>query len=924
MGDSNAIAELLISLDGNNWQNVKSQLVNNVVTIDRVKLETLFGKMLVDGSYTISVRSKDNVGKLTNQSLSFDLDRTAPTLDVSGVFNGINWLPSDQVKAQLTDRGSGLLNVTYQVDNQGPIAWTGSNGNWFKSVGELLNWNDSQQQGSHQLTVRGTDRAGNEQSQTIDFAVAKPLTWIDTDVWSDTPLNPSNPNSNDSFTGAPAGGGSGSGSVVYGWGTNGYWGYGSGGSWFVSPYNTPQGVMSNPQWFPGNPNPTDVSTYRQRLTKILTTAIAAIPGTTDANKSKKAALKNRMAVLIESGVIIHGDSSENTSWGYEGGGFPGDSYWNDRFFLGSLEKASHSNVSTVSLGLALAKDIMNGTDSVRLQTFETLVETVIGAAHLDTNWFGSGKMVEIQRSAREIARLYGLLKPQGTALAGTFAWLDQLWDLAESPNLSGTAIRSLLFDRYDNTKGIVGKVIQMMNGLGNDYSDRNDAQLLGMAEGLLRSALQVDALKSDLQSVEVVQELLQLGYEIVKVNPTTTADNATEVSTWIETILEKGDERSAAAGLSEFIGGSKSRGDRIRTLQFSGRLMRAAEGVLDWRAKLQIQRSDTLSELVNLGGAYAGLNPNEGTPLDADPNKMFLKTLWGEFLHQRAFSWASEQLESIVLAFNDPSSLNEAIQYERNVFKQIKDVRLGRNISVLNTPSRVQEILIAEENSIDSGWSILNQGNPSNLLIASAGSNITISQNIQALPWEPPGNQPNLYIGNTAHREISDYYRRMRPSDERELIYTNYKSVGVILEDLGRRGFRTSFRNISSQEANSQPDIANIVAKQLYEIKSRAGEAQGAKEVGEYRTALRKGGVDINFGPVHEAAARGIVPAPGGHFVFAPSQTGVIIYRRFNGDYNQEATERKTGLTGWDLLWALLLGGALSQQKPTGNPKYGY
>lgn len=58
-----------------------------------------------------------------------------------------------------------------------------------------------------------------------------------------------------------------------------------------------------------------------------------------------------------------------------------------------------------------------------------------------------------------------------------------------------------------------------------------------------RSALKVDSLKTDLQSVEVVNELLQLGYEIVKVKPTTSADNATEVSTWIETILEKGDDR---------------------------------------------------------------------------------------------------------------------------------------------------------------------------------------------------------------------------------------------------------------------------------------------------------------------------------------------------------------------------------------------
>jgi hypothetical protein len=537
------------------------------------------------------------------------IDGTAPTLDVSGVFNGIDWLPTDQVKAQLADSGSGLLNVTYQVDNQSPIAWTGSNGNWIKSVSELLNWNDSQQQGSHKLTVKGTDRAGNEQSQTIEFAVAKPLTWPDTDVWTDTPLNPTTPNPNDSFTGPPAGGGSGGGgSAVYGWGANGYWGYSFGGSWYGSPYNNPQDVMNSPQWFPGNANPTDTSTYRQRLTKILKTAIAAIPGTTDENKAKKASLKNRMNVLIESGVILHGDSGESTPYGYEGFNAIGFNAWQDRFFLGSLEKAKTQGISTVALGLALAKDIMNGTESVRLQTFETLVETAIGAAHLYTNSFGSLNAAEIQRSAREIARIYGLLKPQGNALTGDFAWLDQLWDLAESPNLNGTAIRSLLLpDRSTGNGGVIGKVIQMMNGLGNDGGDQNDAQLLGMAEGLLRSALQVDSLKTDLQSVEVVQELLQLGYEIVKVKPTTTADNATEASTWIETILEKGNDRTSAAGLSEFLGGAKTKDDRIKTLQFAQRLVKVADAVDDPVLDREVLRSDFLSELVNLGGSYTSI-----------------------------------------------------------------------------------------------------------------------------------------------------------------------------------------------------------------------------------------------------------------------------------------------------------------------------
>ncbi len=76
--------------------------------------------------------------------------------------------------------------------------------------------------------------------------------------------------------------------------------------------------------------------------------------------------------------------------------------------------------------------------------------------------------------------------------------------------------------------------------------------------------------------------------------------------------------------MSEFIGGSKSRGDRIRTLQFSGRLMRAAEGVLDSGAKSQILRSDTLSELVNLGGAYTALKPIQSSL----PSTFFLITLW--------------------------------------------------------------------------------------------------------------------------------------------------------------------------------------------------------------------------------------------------------------------------------------------------------
>jgi hypothetical protein len=57
--------------------------------IDRPKLETLFGKTLDDGSYTVSVRSKDTTGKVSNNTLTFDIDTLAPTLDITGIEDGI-------------------------------------------------------------------------------------------------------------------------------------------------------------------------------------------------------------------------------------------------------------------------------------------------------------------------------------------------------------------------------------------------------------------------------------------------------------------------------------------------------------------------------------------------------------------------------------------------------------------------------------------------------------------------------------------------------------------------------------------------------------------------------------------------------------------------------------------------------------------
>lgn len=64
-----------------------------------------------------------------------------------------------------------------------------------------------------------------------------------------------------------------------------------------------------------------------------------------------------------------------------------------------------------------------------------------------------------------------------------------------------------------------------------------------MAEWVLRSILQLNSLKPDLQLTEVIQKLLQLGYEIVKVNSMIIVENVTEEHNWIGVIFEKVNDR---------------------------------------------------------------------------------------------------------------------------------------------------------------------------------------------------------------------------------------------------------------------------------------------------------------------------------------------------------------------------------------------
>ncbi|NJM49003.1 MAG: VCBS repeat-containing protein, partial [Alkalinema sp. RU_4_3] len=164
--------------------------------------------------------------------------------------------------------------------------------------------------------------------------------------------------------------------------------------------------------------------------------------------------------------------------------------------------------------------------------------------------------------------------------------------------------------------------------------------------------------------------LLELGFEIARSNPTITSGE-NPMSEWIETLIELPDGvaaadkalrekglRSAAGGLSEWFEGfdlgplltdSSSAGYNGRnqmpgTLQkaidYAGRLVMAARAIDDGSLVGEMKRSDFLSHLVNLGGAYAGIQNGKfenglgiikpNTSLFDDKMNFFADIIWEE------------------------------------------------------------------------------------------------------------------------------------------------------------------------------------------------------------------------------------------------------------------------------------------------------
>jgi RHS repeat-associated protein len=124
---------------------------------------------LTNGTHNLTATATDLAGNLSSKSapLAITIDTVAPQIQ-------LNSLSIVKVETKLAGvvngTGSGVVGLTYQWDNQPPIAVNVSNEGEFEQPFNLTGLIS----GTHNLTLTGTDIAGNSSTKTISVTVQAP------------------------------------------------------------------------------------------------------------------------------------------------------------------------------------------------------------------------------------------------------------------------------------------------------------------------------------------------------------------------------------------------------------------------------------------------------------------------------------------------------------------------------------------------------------------------------------------------------------------------------------------------------------------------------------------------------------------------------------------------------------------------------
>jgi len=154
-----------------------------------------------------------------------------------------------------------------------------------------------------------------------------------------------------------------------------------------------------------------------------------------------------------------------------------------------------------------------------------------------------------------------------------------------------------------------------------------------------------------------------------------------------------------------------------------------------------------------------------------------------------------------------------------------------------------------------------------------------IQRQLQPQPgyWNPPGNQPiPFYLGNQAHLGIASFYATNHSGD---IVFANFITILTILQEFQRMGLTPKSGALSTKDLGLKPDILNASRRHLYEIKPESSQNLAFTEAQMYARIFAAAGIGITLGPIDEPGTRGLIPAPGGFYIFWSPIPGVIVYR---------------------------------------------
>jgi Ca2+-binding RTX toxin-like protein len=633
-------------------------------TLDKAQLAAVNGGSLPDGTYTLYLKAKDNFGNWSNViNTVFTLDTQAPVQSITSLIDGISWKEGEQLKGKVSNFDSGSF-VTYRFDDQGETMLSLDTAGAFD---QLLDLPDSF--GSHRLQVSSIDAAGNRQVAEFKFLVKENKSVLDDDQLAVTPPP--------SGGGGSGGSGSSSGSSwLASGGSGGSWGYGG-------------SVGSNDPLADGNPDGYTVGEgygeeplpYLEKVAIILDQATGSI-GTTPQNIHKQAALKNRTALLMEIADMVDQGKFYDRM---------------ESVLHGIYDQANNDPVSTRSdawtEGDYLAGDIRDGSEAVKVQVYQAALLAVVNQVLIDHQFTPQNGVVYQQMvdALLQLGRSYAVLNPTEAANAsGTPDFLDSLWRAQKT--LNPYEAKPLGVIRQELQQGMTA-LYTLLDGVDNPL------QALKFVNNLLQAATNVESLDAEaIYDAEFLRELVAFGFEYAKLNPTQLEGAETDgLNAFLATLWqgESGDSlamRKATGKFSDLFNGLDSKEEHKKLIKFETNLLKAI-GLGGQELLEEKQDSKFLSALVQLGGAYAALNPITNS---AEPVDFFLDTLWSA-QDETGFQKGIGELLTFTQDFDN---LTQLIDYQSKLLTAIKLVS-----SI--TQAETDPVFIKELSNLSSYYALL-------------------------------------------------------------------------------------------------------------------------------------------------------------------------------------------------------------------------